>query len=86
MKKEDFQNAQQGTGSSEGRGNNRQTQKNPLTDVGEAQQKEIAHEAGLGRKRITDIEEMGGMSGKDDYAGSDSDNMSSESTDEGTDR
>jgi hypothetical protein len=46
----------------------------------------MANKAGLGRDRMTDIEEMGGMSGRDDYAGGDNDNMSNQNTNEPTRR
>jgi hypothetical protein len=85
MKKEDLQNSQRGTGSSEQRTNTRDTQKNQTNTPSKDQQEDIAHQAGLGRERMTDIEEMGGMSGRDDYAGGDNDDMSNQSTNERTD-
>jgi hypothetical protein len=78
MKKEDLQNNQQGTGSAENKGENRSQQKNPTTHLSNYQRSEISRQAGLGRDRITDIEETGGMSGRDDYAASDSDDLRNE--------
>ncbi|MBO9684093.1 MAG: hypothetical protein J7502_15745 [Flavisolibacter sp.] len=73
MKKEDLQNSQQGTGSAENRGINRDEQKNQTTNISGSQQKDISRQAGLGRDRMTDIEGLGGMSGREDLAGGDED-------------
>jgi hypothetical protein len=78
MKKEDLQNSQQGTGSAENKGERRDQQENQATNVSNNQQNDIAHEAGLGRHRMTDIEGVRGMSGRDDYAGSNDDDLSNE--------
>jgi len=86
MKKEDLQNAQQGTGSSENRNNTRDAQRNQTTGLTKDQEKDMAQQAGLGRDRITDIGEMGGLSGRDDYAGSENDGMSNQKTNERTER
>jgi hypothetical protein len=86
MKKEDLQNSQQGTGSAENGGSGRDAQKHQATSIENDQQKDIAQQAGLGRDRMTDIEDLGGISGRDDYAGSDADDMSNQNTDEPTDR
>lgn len=76
--KEDFQKSQQGTGSAENKGERRSQQKNQTTDLSFDQKNKIAHQAGLGRDRMADIEDSGGLSGRDDYAGSDNDGMGSE--------
>ena len=60
MKKEDLQNSQQGTGSAENRGSSRHEQKNSTLSVSNDQQHEISRQAGLGRDRMTDIEDLGG--------------------------
>jgi len=73
MKKDDLQNSQQGTGSAENRGGNRDEQKNSTISVSNDQQNEISRQAGLGRDRMTDIEDLGGASGRDDYADGDED-------------
>lgn len=86
MKKEDLQNSQQGTGSSENKGESRDQQTNQIRNVSGNQLDDMANKAGLGRDRMTDIEEMGGMSGRDDYAGGDNDNMSNQNTNEPTRR
>lgn len=76
----------QGSGSSENTGRDREAQKNTATDLNEQDKKDMAREAGLGRDRIADIEDLGGLSGRDDYAGGNKDGMSENSTNEGTDR
>jgi hypothetical protein len=76
MKKEDLQNSQQGTGGTENIDASRNQQKNQTTNVSNNQQNDLAHHAGLGRDRMTDIENSGGLSGRDDYAGSEKDDLS----------
>lgn len=66
----------QGSGSSENTGRDREAQKNTATDLNEQEKKDMAREAGLGRDRIADIEDLGGNK----------DGMSENSTNEGTDR
>jgi len=86
MKKEDIQNSQQGTGSPENKGESRDQQKNQTTNVSNYQQNDFAHQAGLGRDRMTDIEDMGYLSGRDDYAGGDNDDMGNQNTNQPTGR
>jgi hypothetical protein len=73
MKKEDLQNSQQGTGSAENRGISREEQKNSATHISNNQQNDISRQTGLGRDLMADIEDLGGMSRRDDYAGGDED-------------
>jgi len=86
MKKEDIQNAQQGTGSAENKGESREQQKNQTANVSTNQQNDFARQAGLGRDRMTDIEELGDLSGRDDYAGGNNDGMTDQNTNSNTDR
>ena len=86
MKKEDLQNSQQGTGSAENKRENRNQQKNQTTDVSNEQQNDLAREAGLGRDRITSIEDLGGMTGRDDYSGGDNDDLTNENLNAANDR
>jgi hypothetical protein len=71
MKKEDLQNSQQGP--LENRGGSRDEQENATTNISNTQQNDLSLQAGLGRDRITDIEDFGEMNGRDDYGGSDED-------------
>lgn len=75
-----------GTGSAEQTGRNRDEQKNKMTDLDKGARKDVASDAGIGRKRITTLKDMGSLSGRDDYAGGSGDDMSSENTNERTDR
>lgn len=78
--KEDFQKSQQGTGSAENKGESRSRQKNQSTNLSFDEKNKTAHQAGLGRDRIADIEDSGGPSGREDYTSGDNDEMSSENT------
>lgn len=73
MKSEDLQNAQQGSGGAENKGESREQQKNQTRNISSQQREADARQAGLGRDRMTDIEDIGGLSGRDDYAGGDDD-------------
>jgi len=66
---EDMRNAQQGTGSAENLGESRDEQKNQTSDLSEREKRDIAGEAGVGRKHIADLRELGANSGRDDNAG-----------------
>jgi hypothetical protein len=70
----------EGSGSAENKGLDRSQQVNRNTSLDKDQRKKIANEAGIGRKRIADIEELGQKNGRDDYAGGDNDGMENEST------
>jgi hypothetical protein len=76
MKKEDLQNSQKGTGSAENKGENRDQQRNQTRNVLNTQRDDMAQQAGLGRDRLTDIEDLGGINGRDDYAGTNMDDLS----------
>lgn len=69
MKKEDLQNSQQGSGSEENKNDHLSAQKNQMANTDKTQRKGIALQAGLGRHRLTDIEERGGINGGDNDAG-----------------
>ena len=83
---QDSNRPQQGTGSSENSGGSRSEQKNQMTGTNKSDRKDFAREAEIGRKHVSDITELGGMSGRDDYAGGSGDDMSSQNTDQPTDR
>jgi hypothetical protein len=84
--KENMQRSQQGTGSAENTGREREEQKNRTVDVNKQQGQQIAGEMGKGPNQLRDIRHMGGMSGRDDYAGGDNDGMSNENSNEPTER
>lgn len=66
MKREDMERSQQGTGSSENKGESREAQKNKMTSIDKEERQDIAHEGGLGRKRISDLKETDAFKQKDD--------------------
>ena len=84
--KEQFQSAQQGTGSAENRGEDRSQQTNQNTDLSKQERTDIAAQMGKGPNPVTSIKEMGGMSGRDDAAGGSGDRMEEQSTGERTEK
>jgi len=81
-----YTSGQQGSGSAENRGDSREEQKAQNTHLDKESKKDIAEQAGLGRERISDLGELGGLSGRDDYAGGERDGVSDQNTNEETDR
>lgn len=81
-----YTTGQQGSGSAENRGDGREAQKAKFTQTDEDEKQDLAQQAGLGRKQMTDLSEMGALSGRDDYAGGMNDDMSDQSTNQETDR
>jgi hypothetical protein len=86
MEKEDIQNAQAGAGSAKNENKDRNEQKNQFTNTEEGQKENNTLQAGLGRDRMAGIESLDGMSGRDDYSGGDSDDMTNQNTNETTAR
>lgn len=82
MKREDNERLQQGTGSAENTGEDREVQKNQMFSLNKEKRKNIARQGGLGRKRITDPNNLGALSERDDYADSSDDDMSDQSTEQ----
>jgi hypothetical protein len=78
--------SQQGSGSAENIGSNRDSQKSKLTRLSEKDQQNIASEINEGESHMADLSDLGGLSGRDDYAGAPGDVMTDESTNEETDR
>lgn len=83
---DEMQKSQQGSGSAENRGGTREEQFNQTAHLGKEEQKDIAQQAGLGRNRLTTLEETGALSGADDNSGGSGDEMSGEDTGEDTER
>jgi hypothetical protein len=73
---------QQGTGSAENTGRNREEQVNQSMGG----QQDISSAPGLSKQNTTTIEELGQRSGRDDYAGGFGDGMDDQDTGQGTDR
>jgi hypothetical protein len=81
-----YTGGQPGSGSAENRGDSREAQKAQYTQTDQSERKDLAEQAGLGRDQMTELNELGALSGRDDYAGGDNDGMSGQSTNEETDR
>jgi len=82
MKKEQFEQGKQGTGSAEQTGRDRNEQ---LQQGTESNQK-IASQIGEEKGRVGSLNDLGAMSGRDDASGGSGDRMENESTGEATDR
>lgn len=80
-----FQKSQQGSGSAENRGQDREHQVSK-TDLSGKERQDISSGMGKDANRMTTIREMGGMSGRDDASGGSGDRMEDENTGEGTGR
>lgn len=86
MDNKSFQEGQQGTGSAENTGRDRQEQQSDMTNMPREKKEDIAEEAGLKQEDVTDIGSLGQQSGRDDYAGGHGDDMSGQSSGQETDR
>jgi hypothetical protein len=84
--KQDKQQSLHGSGSAENKGQDRSAQKNRSTNISQQDKQKIAAQMGKGPNRIADIEDLGGMSGRDDASGGSGDRMEDQSTDQKTDR
>jgi len=82
--REHFQESQQGTGSAENQGRNREDQMNKSTDISNKDQQNIASQIGESSGSVSDLRHLGALSGRDDL--SEGGNMENENTGEKTDR
>ena len=78
--------AQQGSGSAENRGSDRDDQRHSLTNPDKTEKKDIAGNISESKNHLAGLKDLGQLSGRDDYAGGSGDDMSSQSTGEKTDR
>lgn len=84
--KEIKQRSQQGGGSAENIGEGREAQKARNTVVGSDERKNIAEQTGLKPEDITDIQDTGALSGRDDASGGSGDDMTGTSSGEATEK
>ena len=84
--KQDQQQSSGGSGSAENKGQRRSDQKNKTTSISNEDRQKIAGEMGKGTNRIADIEDLGGLSGRDDSSGGSGDRMEDQNTNQGTER
>ena len=84
--KEQIQESQQGTGSAENRGQNRNEQQQLNTRLTDEQKQDIGNQLGNDRNRVVSLDELGQLSGRDDSSGGSGDRMENENTGKETDR
>jgi hypothetical protein len=77
---------QGGTGSAEQTGRDRSEQQSQKTHISDDDKQDIASAIGEDSSRISTIEELGGLSGRDDSSGGTGDHMEQQSSNEPTDR
>ena len=82
--REQFQ--QQGTGSAENTSQQRTEQLNNTKDLSQQDKQDIADQINESPDAVTDLRELGQLSGRDDAAGGMGDDMENQSTGEPTDR
>lgn len=81
-----LQQPQQGTGSSENQGQDRDWQRHNKTELSQEETQNLADEIGERPSAIAGLKDMGALSGRDDAAGGTGDGMEGESTGRETDR
>ena len=80
QKKEQFQAGQQGTGSAENRGDDRDSQMTPNTSLTQPEKEDIARQIGEEPGAIAGLKDLGALSGRDDASGGSGDRMDEQST------
>jgi len=83
---ENSKQVQQGTGSAENTGRDRNEQKQPLTNINDQQRNDFGKDLDEGTHKITDLGELGMQGGREDHAGGFGDGMKDESSGERTER
>jgi hypothetical protein len=81
-----FQTSQEGTGSAENRGQERNQQQAQNTKLNQQERQDIGDQLGSDKNRVADLDDLGMNSGRDDNAGGSGDQMEDQSTGQGTDR
>jgi hypothetical protein len=85
-KKEQVQQAGGGSGSAEQTGRDREEQRLPTTETPEERRQNIASQIGESESRVSSINELGGLSGRDDSSGGSGDRMEEQNSGDATDR
>jgi hypothetical protein len=85
MEKEELQQGRQGSGAAEAVGKDRPAEWNESADMSKQDKAAIAAEIGEDKDKVVDVKSTGGLSGRDDYAGSSGDGMEGQSTRQATD-
>lgn len=84
--KEPFQTSQQGSGSTENKGQDRSEQQNNKTVLSDEERQNLASQLGEGLNAVVGLKDMGALSGRDDASGGSGDRMEDSSTGDTTDR
>ena len=84
--KEQLQQSHQGTGSAEQTGRDRDEQRLESRSLSEKEKSDTASQIGEKSSRISSIEELGGLSGRDDASGGSGDRMEEASSNDRTDK
>jgi len=86
INKKTVESSQQGSGSAENKGQDRNAQQNSKTVLSDEERQNLAAQMGEGPNAMVGLKDMGALSGRDDASGGSGDRMENESTGEPTDR
>ena len=81
-----FQTSQEGSGSAENRGQERNQQQAENLKLNQQERQNIGNQLGNDKSRVADLDDLGSNSGRDDNAGGSGDRMEDQSTGQGTER
>jgi hypothetical protein len=81
-----MQPAQQGSGSAENKGQDRDARQNSKTVISDQERQNLAAQLGEGPNAVVGLKDLGALSGRDDAAGGSGDGMESQNTGDATDR
>jgi hypothetical protein len=84
--KASFQTGQEGSGSAENRGQERNQQQAKNTKLSQEERQNVGSQLGADKNRVADLDDLGLLSGRDDASGGSGDRMEDQSTGESTDR
>ena len=80
-----FKASQQGTGSAENQGSDRNAQQNTKTVLSDEERENLAAQMGEGPNAVVGLKDLGALSGRDDASGGSGDRMEDSSTGDATD-
>ena len=79
-KKDHLKSSQQGSGSAENLGKNRNDQKNPNINMSDDEKQNLTSEIDENADSVADLPDLGALSGRDDVAGGSGDRMTDTNT------
>src|SRR4051812_48077359 len=80
------ESSQQGSGSAENKGQDRNAQQNSKTVLSDEERQNLASQMGEGPNAVVGLKDLGALSGRDDASGGSGDRMETGSTGDATDR